>query len=467
MAVVQVTLATVDVAVTATIFYTLLPASPALTWPIFLGVYVASYTAGLAANLPGGIGVFDTAMMFGLENYVDAPRIVGAILVFRLYYYIIPLFLAGGLFAGNEILLRGGGLVRSAVPGRVQPRATSRWSEPDFAVATATGLVALCGAMLLTLGVIAPSTDYSWLDPEFADIAYQAGQFIPSLIGAGLVIMALGLSHRVNLAWGLTILLLLGGAGFAATQDNQIWVVAVLVVSAVLLAPFRSCFYRHASLLSGPFEGATALSLIVLVICVLALALARHQTVLLSNNAWWAVVMSPELPNSVRFAVAGAVILASIAIWILVRPGEVRALPWDAAAARRMFMMGAIPPAHADGMVTGETDRAGLPFRRVGRVLLGLGDPAGADGDKVSAVWRLRDLARQEGMDPAFWRVGPGLLKVYADLGLTPLPLGPNGQIVQADDVPDPRQRYLVCVAERDLSALISLLPELAGAAAD
>jgi lysylphosphatidylglycerol synthetase-like protein (DUF2156 family) len=233
------------------------------------------------------------------------------------------------------------------------------------------------------------------------------------------------------------------------------------------LAPFRSCFYRHASLLSGPFEGATALSLIVLVICVLALALARHQTVLLSNNAWWAVVMSPELPNSVRFAVAGAVILASIAIWILVRPGEVRALPWDAAAARRMFMMGAIPPAHADGMVTGETDRAGLPFRRVGRVLLGLGDPAGADGDKVSAVWRLRDLARQEGMDPAFWRVGPGLLKVYADLGLTPLPLGPNGQIVQADDVPDPRQRYLVCVAERDLSALISLLPELAGAAAD
>ena len=42
-------------------------ARPASTWTIFLGVYVASYTAGLAANLPGGIGVFDTAMLFGLE----------------------------------------------------------------------------------------------------------------------------------------------------------------------------------------------------------------------------------------------------------------------------------------------------------------------------------------------------------------------------------------------------------------
>ena len=470
MALVQVALATVDVAVTATIFFSLLPDAPDLTWTIFLGVYVASYTAGLAANLPGGIGVFDTAMLFGLEPYIDAPHIVGAIVVFRLYYYVIPLFLAGSLFAGNEILLRGGGVLRAvgvgAAPRAVVP-AVAPWSEPDFAVAAATGLVALCGAMLLMLGVLAPSTDYSWLDPEFAGIASQASQYIPSLIGGGLVIMALALSHRVNLAWGLTILLLVVGAGFAATQDNQLWVVVVLVLSAVLLAPFRSCFYRHASLLSGPFEGSTAISLIVLVICVLALALARHSTVLLSNNAWWAVVIDPAVPNSVRFAVALAVLLASVAIWLLVRPGQVRALPWDASAARRLFMMGAIPPAHADGMVTGETDRAGLPFRRVGRVLLGLGDPAGAEGDKISAVWRLRDLARQEGLDPAFWRVGPGLLKVYADLGLTPLPLGRDGRIVSSDEGADATRRYLVCVAERDLSALMPMLPELAGAPAE
>ncbi len=467
MALVQVLLATVDVAVTATIFYALLPESPGLTWTIFLGVYVASYTAGLAANLPGGIGVFDTAILLGLEPYVSAPHIVGAIVVFRLYYYIIPLFFAGGLFAGNEILLRGGGVLRAVGAGQSAARAAAPWSEPDFAVATATGLVALCGAMLLMLGVIAPSTDYSWLDPEYADIAFRAGQFVPSLIGAGLVVMALALSHRVNLAWSLTILLLLAGAGFAATQDNQLWVVVVLVLSAVLLAPFRSCFYRHASLLSGPFEGSTALSLMVLAICVLALALARHKTILLTNNAWWAVVMSNELPNSVRLAVAVAVVLAAVAIWMLVRPGRVRALPWDASAARRLFMMGAIPPTHADGMVTGETDRAGLPFRRVGRVLLGLGDPSGAEGDKISAVWRLRDLARQEGLDPAFWRVGPGLLKVYADLGLTPLPLGKNGEIVQADAAPDPSRHYLVCVAERDLKALMPMLPELAGSPAE
>ena len=49
------------------------------------------------------------------------------------------------------------------------------------------------------LGVLAPTTDYSWLDPEFADFAFQAGQFIPSLIGAGLVIMAL--ACRIGSTW--------------------------------------------------------------------------------------------------------------------------------------------------------------------------------------------------------------------------------------------------------------------------
>ena len=155
MAIVQVILATVDVAVTATIFYALLPPAPGLTWLIFLGVYVASYTAGLAANLPGGIGVFDTAMLFGLEPYMSAPHIVGAILIFRLYYYVIPLFIAGFMFAGNEVILRGGGALRHF--RHLPPvQAVGRWSEPDFAVTAATGAVALCGVLMLALGVLAP-----------------------------------------------------------------------------------------------------------------------------------------------------------------------------------------------------------------------------------------------------------------------------------------------------------------------
>jgi hypothetical protein len=96
-------------------------------------------------------------------------------------------------------------------------------------------------------------------------------------------------------------------------------------------------------------------------------------------------------------------------------------------------------------------------------VLLGLGDPAGEMEDRVSAIWRLRDLAEQEGLDPAIWCAGPSLLKVYGDLGLTALPLGEDGlPLPEAPDRTPPSCQYLVCVAERDLTTLLPLLPALA-----
>ena len=470
MALLQVALATVDVATTATIFYALLPHAPGLTWVIFLGVYVSSYTAGLAANLPGGIGVFDTAMLFGLSPYLEAPQIVGAIVIFRLFYYIIPLFLAGAMFAGNEIVLRGGGLLRH-VAKLSGPQAIGRWSEPDFAVTAATGAVGLCGALLLFLGVLAPVpvVDFAWLDAEYAEIVVRAGAFVPSLIGAGLVVMAIGLSHRVNLAWGLATLLLIAGAAFTATQDDLLWVSAVLILTVMLVAPFRGHFYRHASLLSGPLEPSSAVSLIVLAFSLIGLATTRPHMRSITNDAWWAIAMSHTVPHSVRFTVATAVILAAIAIWWLVRPGRVRFLPWDDTTRRRLIAIGGASgydaaTVPADGVVMGEALKAAIPFRRVGPVLLGLGDPVGQDADRVSAVWRFRDLARQEGLDPAFWRTGSGLLKVYGDIGLTALALGPDGSPTvsaggAADD--DPSPMYLVCMAERDLTALIPLLPRL------
>jgi uncharacterized membrane protein YbhN (UPF0104 family) len=462
MAIVQVLLATVDVGVTATIFFALLPHAPGLTWLIFLGVYVSSYTAGLAANLPGGIGVFDTAMLFGLEPYMSAPHIIGAILVFRLYYYVIPLFLAGSLFAGNEILLRGGGLLRHV--GRLPPvQAIGRWSEPDFAVTAATGAVGLCGVLMLCLGVLAPQADFSWIDPDYGELASQAGQFVPSLIGAGLVMMAVGLSHRVNLAWGLTIFLLVLGAAFAATQDNRLWVAGILVLTTLLLAPFRACFYRHAYLTTGPLQPGSALTLAVLGFCLFSLAMTRSHTHALQNNAFWAVIISHELPNTVRLAVAIAMLLGLSAIWLLLRPGRVHYLPWDNSARKLLAGMGAVPDLVADGVVLGESSRAAIPFRRCGRVLLGLSDPVGDQTDRVSAIWRLRDLAQQEGLDAAVWHAGPELLKVYGDIGLTALPLGSDGLPLPESEGDTPvAEQYLVCKAERDLSLLLPVLPMLA-----
>ncbi|HEX4262178.1 MAG TPA: phosphatidylglycerol lysyltransferase domain-containing protein [Acetobacteraceae bacterium] len=446
MAVLQVGLATVDVALTAAVFFALLPAAPGLGFLRFLGVYVSCFTAGLVASLPGGIGVFDGAMLLGLAPYLPAPRIVGAILLFRLYYYIVPLLLAGSLFAASEVLLRRG----------------ERWSEPDFAVAASTGIVALCGAALLSLGVLQPASHVAFADPDVAAIAATAGRYVPSLIGTALMLLAAGLARRVTLAWWLTMALLPLAAVTTAAEGQPAWLPGVLLLAACLLAPLRRACYRHARLTSGPFDRTTALPLLALVVCVLALAATRPAPPALDADSWWRVVLSPLVPNGMRLAVALSVGLGLAAGWRLIRPARVRPLPWDAAARRRYAALGRLPAIEADGLLLGEAGRAALAFRHAGPVLLALGDPVGAAEDRVSAIWRLRDLARQEGLDPAIWQAGPALLDIYRGLGLAAVPLDSEGRPLDPRLQQPGTGRYLCCVAERDLALLLPLLDALA-----
>jgi phosphatidylglycerol lysyltransferase len=322
----------------------------------------------------------------------------------------------------------------------------------------------LCGFLLLSLGVLEQRTNYDWIDPDLAEVAAQAGQYLPSLIGAALIVLAIALSRRVNLAWAATIILLLTAAGVTLARGEPDWIPAVLALATLLVAPFRSAFYRHARLLSGPIGGSVAIPLFVLVGSVLALAAFERHVRWLDDNAFWEVILSPDVPNSLRASVALSVALGAIALWRLIRPGRVNWLPWSAQARENYAALGADPPSRADGFLWGEAERAGIVFRRIGRVMLALGDPAGADSDRVSAIWRLRDLAQQEGLDPAVWNAGPTLLKVYADLGLAAVPLGHDGLPVRSDSGaygPDAPRRFLVCVAERDLPALLPLLREM------
>ena len=247
-------------------------------------------------------------------------------------------------------------------------------------------------------------------------------------------------------------------------EQEPLWIACMLLLAALLLAPYRSAFYRHARLLAGPLQTSTALPLFTLVACVLALAMFERHVRWLADNSWWKVVLSPEVPNSLRASVAATVVLGLWAMWRLLRPRRVTWLPWGAEQKLRYAALGAVPPGRADGIVWGEAGRAGIPFRRVGHSLMALGDPAGPDDDRISAIWRLRDLAQQEARQPAVWRAGRSLLKVYADLGLAALPLDPAGRLTGSWEDPDAAigEAFLVCVVERDLATLQPLLADLA-----
>jgi phosphatidylglycerol lysyltransferase len=440
MALLQTLLASVDVAVTALIFYALLPSAEGLTYLRFLGIYIASYLAGIAASLPGGIGVFDTAILIGLAPYLGTAEVVGALLVFRLYYYIAPLFLAGLLFAGFEVAQRRHALARLTAEQRV---------ADALEVPAIAGLVGLGGTVLIFLGAL-PTRDSAvaeWAGYELA----VASHFAASVVGSLLLVIGYGLLRRLTLAWGVGILLLLNGALICWLRQDPWWLWGAFLLVAGLLAAMSSAFYRDARLMREPLQAGTLVPLAAVGGCAILLALISYGGKV-AGESWFEVVFSPLAPDSLRFTVGLTAVLLLTGMLRLLRPARIVPEAWSEEVRARLRRLGAAPPERADGAAFGEAGRAGFAFVRHDGIWMALGDPAGEEQDRVSAIWRFRDMCDRARVDPAFWRVSPALLRVYGDIGLTAFPLGPPG--------PGEPQRYLACRAEKDLEKLLALLPQ-------
>jgi len=435
MALMQTGLASADVAVTALIFWVLLPPVEGLTFLHFLGIYVAAYTAGIAANVPGGIGVFDGAMLFGLSGYLPTPEVVGALLLFRLFYYIAPLFLAGLMFAAFEVSQRRHLLDRFA---------PERGVAISFEVPAMAALTGLAGLTLVFIGALPPKPGP--LDGALAFMDEAASHFAASILGSLLLMAAYGLVRRLAIAWWAAMMFLLSGALVAWLRGEPWWLTGGFLLVVVLLATVRPAFYRRARLLGEALTGETVAAIAALGLCSLTLATVAYGG-RFADLSWWGVVLSEEAPNTLRFAVGLAGVLLLVAAFRLLRPVRRAVLTYGEQTRARLVTLGARAPVVADGAVFGDAERAGFAFLRHNGIWMALGDPAGEERDRVSAIWRFRDMCEQAGVDPAFWNVGPELLRVYADIGLTPFPL---------EGAP---ARFLACRAEHDVAALLPLLP--------
>jgi uncharacterized membrane protein YbhN (UPF0104 family) len=106
VAILQILLSCIDWALAGSVLYVLLPASSALSYPHFLGIFLLAQLAGLLSQVPGGLGVFETAMIMLLSPAVPAPVVLAALFTYRGLYYFLPFVLAAILLGAYEVLQR-------------------------------------------------------------------------------------------------------------------------------------------------------------------------------------------------------------------------------------------------------------------------------------------------------------------------------------------------------------------------
>ena len=103
----QIAIGIVDLACCAAAMYMLVPDEPNLGFVTVAVIFVAATLLGFASHAPGGLGVFDAAMLVALWQF-DKEDLLAGLLLFRLLYYVVPFALSLAVLGTREILLSRG-----------------------------------------------------------------------------------------------------------------------------------------------------------------------------------------------------------------------------------------------------------------------------------------------------------------------------------------------------------------------
>src|SRR3954463_6769049 len=100
----QIPMGIFDLSCCALPMYMRVPNDPPMQLIDVAVIFVTATLLGFASHSPGGLGVFDAAMLVALWEF-DAEELLAGLLIFRLLYYIIPFTLALAVLGIREFKL--------------------------------------------------------------------------------------------------------------------------------------------------------------------------------------------------------------------------------------------------------------------------------------------------------------------------------------------------------------------------
>ncbi|MCF6289585.1 MAG: bifunctional lysylphosphatidylglycerol flippase/synthetase MprF [Desulfobacterales bacterium] len=432
----QIIVAVCDWAMAGAVLYVLLPSSPSFSYPVFLAVFLIAQLAGLASQLPGGIGVFETVCLLLLKPYFPVPQILGSLAIFRVVYYLLPLVLAAVLLGGfglrrHQARLRG--ILHGLDSGlsMVAPRLFS--------------LAAFAGGIVLLFSGATPAMPrrLAWLE-HFVPLAFtETFHFVASLMGVGLLILARGLQRRLDGAYLLTLLLLAAGAVFSLLKGIDYEEAILLAALFAALLPCRRHFYRKAALLSQPFTFGWITAITLVISATTWLIFFSYKHVAYSHELWWRFAFSADAPRSLRSMVGVVTVAGCFALARLLRPRPPRALispadPGDISRAKAIVARADTTSANL--ALLGDKrflfSNSGESFLMYGirrKSWVAMGDPVGPVNELPELIWQFKEMSDRHGGWPVFYETSHKYLHYYVDIGLTLFKLGEEARVLLDD----------------------------------
>jgi len=426
----QLIIAALDWMLAGLVLFVLLAPGAAMSYPEFLAVYLLAQLVGLASQVPGGLGVFETVIVLMLSARLPANHIFGALLGFRALYYWLPLVAAALLLGVQEILRKRERL-------RVFVRLLDRWVSPMipqvFAFTTFIG-----GAILLLSGTTPVVEQRIVYLKKLIPLPFlELSHFIGSVAGMGLLLLGRGLQRRLDAAYHLTVGLLIIGIAASLVKGFDYEEAIALFLILFAIWPTRRHFYRKASLFSQPFNAGWIAAIFIILGSSVWLGFYSYRHVEYADSLWWRFAFGDDASRFLRATVGVVVFGLFFAAARVLRPAPPQPtesgrqeLEKAYAIVRNSVEVSANLALLGDKrfLFSPEGD-AFIMYAVEGRSWIAMRDPIGPDLTWLDLIWKFREFSDRYGGRTVFYEVGHERLHLYLDLGLSLLKLGEEARV--------------------------------------
>ncbi len=416
-----------DIVVSAAVLWVLLPHSD-IGLPGFIAIYAIAIGLGVVSHVPGGLGVFETVIVAVVGRVAPVQEVLGALVLYRMIYHVLPLLIAALLVAGVEL--------RRAAVGTAVTRVVAAGARLTPPVLGA--LTLLLGVMLIFSGV---TPAISWrLDILSMTVplpVVEGAHFIASVLGVGMIVAARGLAYRLDGAWWASVLMVSVAIVLSLLKGIAEAEAVVLIILLGALLASRQEFTCPASLMHQALRPGWIAAVATVLVAATAVLLFVYRDVDYGAELWWQFEFSAEAPRSLRALLGVAIAAGIVGGMLLLRPVARRTEPpTTEELARAAAIVEAQALADAGLVRMGDKSlmfsadgKAFIMYARQGRSWIALFDPVGPREAWPGLVWDFVEAAHAEGGRPVFYQVTAEGLSIYADAGLRAVKLGEEARV--------------------------------------
>jgi phosphatidylglycerol lysyltransferase len=430
----QIAVSSLDWLLAGSVLFVLLPHMEPSSLPLFYSIFFLAQTAGLVSQVPGGLGVFETIFLLLYPHGLTTSQLVGALLLYRGIYYLLPLIVSVVMLGAHEVIL-----VKSRVAAMARFMGQGAAAIAPWVLSV---MIFAAGALLLFSGATPElSARLAWITKILPLPFLELSHFLGSLCGAALVLLARGIQRRLDAAYHLTVVFLGAGILFSLFKGFDYEEALILAIILGALLPTKRFFYRYASLLGQSFSAGWIMSIVAVLTGSVWLGLFAYRHVEYSQDLWWQFALQGDASRFLRASVGVISLSVIVGIMRLLRPVPLEtsaAGGRDLDKARSVIVISKDTRAYLGLLgdkrfLFGESGDSFIMYGVEGRSWIAMGDPVGREEDRKDLVWSFRELCDRKGGWPVIYEAGKNSLYLYVDLGLTSLKIGEEARIYLPD----------------------------------